>query len=128
MQVAASHRLLVTLEDNATTGGLGGAVLEALCAEKWEMPVLTLGAPDAFIPVSYTHLDVYKRQSPCCSKTRWRRPSVAEWTLSVSQLNEYVRRQLAGDPMLRSVRVEGEISGFKHHVSGHKYLDVYKRQ
>lgn len=50
MQVAASHRLLVTLEDNATTGGLGGAVLEALCAEKWEMPVLTLGAPDAFIP------------------------------------------------------------------------------
>ena len=47
---------------------------------------------------------------------------MAEWTLSVSQLNEYVRRQMAGDPMLRSVRVEGEISGFKHHVSGHKYF------
>ena len=49
---------------------------------------------------------------------------MAEWTLSVSQLNEYVRRQLAGDPMLRSVRVEGEISGFKHHVSGHKYFTL----
>ena len=49
-QVATSHRLLVTLEDNATTGGLGGAVLETLCAEKREMPVLALGAPDAFIP------------------------------------------------------------------------------
>ena len=28
----------------------------------------------------------------------------ADWTLSVSQLNEYVRRLLAGDPMLRSLR------------------------
>ena len=26
--------------------------------------------------------------------------------------------------MLRSVRVEGEISGFKHHVSGHKYFTL----
>ena len=31
----------------------------------------------------------------------------ADWTLSVSQLNEYVRRLLAGDPMLRSLRVQG---------------------
>jgi len=49
---------------------------------------------------------------------------VADWTLTVSQLNEYVRRQLAGDPLLRSVRVEGEISGFKHHISGHKYFTL----
>ncbi|MBQ6716007.1 MAG: exodeoxyribonuclease VII large subunit, partial [Clostridia bacterium] len=45
-----------------------------------------------------------------------------EWTLSVGQLNEYVRKKLAGDPMLRSVRVKGEISGFKRHVSGHLYF------
>ena len=47
-----------------------------------------------------------------------------EWTLSVGQLNEYVRKKLAGDPMLRSVRVKGEISGFKRHVSGHMYFTL----
>ncbi len=48
----------------------------------------------------------------------------ADWTLSVSQLNEYVRRLLAGDPMLRSLRVEGEISGFKRYTSGHLYFTL----
>lgn len=47
-----------------------------------------------------------------------------EWTLSVGELNEYVRKKLAGDPMLRSVRVKGEISGFKRHVSGHLYFTL----
>ena len=47
-----------------------------------------------------------------------------EWTLSVGQLNEYVRKKLAGDPMLRSVRVKGEISGFKRHISGHLYFTL----
>ncbi len=48
----------------------------------------------------------------------------ADWTLSVSQLNEYVRRLLAGDPMLRALRVEGEISGFKRYTSGHLYFTL----
>ena len=47
-----------------------------------------------------------------------------EWSLSVSELNEYVRLKLAGDPMLRSVTVHGEISGFKRHVSGHLYFTL----
>ena len=47
-----------------------------------------------------------------------------EWTLSVGELNEYVRKKLAGDPMLRSVKVKGEISGFKRHVSGHMYFTL----
>lgn len=47
-----------------------------------------------------------------------------EWTLSVGELNEYVRKKLAGDPMLRSVRVKGEISGFKRHISGHLYFTL----
>lgn len=47
-----------------------------------------------------------------------------EWTLSVGELNEYVRKKLAGDPMLRSVRVKGEISGFKRHISGHFYFTL----
>ena len=47
-----------------------------------------------------------------------------EWALSVTELNEYVRRQLAGDPMLRALRVRGELSGFKRHVSGHLYFSL----
>ena len=44
--------------------------------------------------------------------------------LTVSQLNEYVRRLLAGDPLLHSVKVMGEISGFKRHFSGHLYFSI----
>lgn len=47
-----------------------------------------------------------------------------EWTLTVWELNEYVRKKLAGDPMLRSIKVKGEISGFKRHVSGHLYFTL----
>ena len=45
-------------------------------------------------------------------------------SLSVSELNEYVRRLLAGDVLLRSLEVTGEISGYKHHVSGHRYFSL----
>lgn len=45
-------------------------------------------------------------------------------TLSVSELNEYVRRLLAGDVLLRSLEVTGEISGYKHHISGHRYFSL----
>ena len=44
--------------------------------------------------------------------------------LSVSELNEYVRRLLAGDVLLRDVEVTGEISGYKHHISGHRYFSL----
>jgi len=47
---------------------------------------------------------------------------MADWALTVQELNEYVRKRLAGDPMLRGVRVRGEISGFKPHYSGHRYF------
>ncbi len=50
--------------------------------------------------------------------------SVSAWTISVTQLNEYVRRMLSGDPMLRSIRVRGELSGCKKHVSGHWYFTL----
>jgi len=45
-------------------------------------------------------------------------------SLSVSQLNEYVRRSLAGDPMLRGICLTGEISNLKRHVSGHWYFSL----
>ena len=44
--------------------------------------------------------------------------------LSVSELNEYVRKLLAGDVLLRNVCVTGEISGYKHHISGHRYFSL----
>ena len=44
--------------------------------------------------------------------------------LSVSELNEYARRLMAGDPLLRSLEVTGEISGYKHHYSGHRYFSL----
>ena len=48
----------------------------------------------------------------------------AEWTISVTQLNEYVRKMISGDPLLRDIRVRGEISGFKRHISGHLYFTL----
>ena len=47
-----------------------------------------------------------------------------EWILSVSDLNEYVRRSLAADPMLHSLRLRGEISNFKRHSAGHWYFTL----
>ena len=50
------------------------------------------------------------------------------WTLTVTDLNEYVRRSLAGDPMLRDILLKGEISNFKRHVSGHLYFSLKDEQ
>lgn len=47
-----------------------------------------------------------------------------ERALSVSQLNEYVRRTLASDPMLKGLRLRGEISNFKRHSAGHLYFSL----
>ena len=38
---------------------------------------------------------------------------MSERLFSVRALNEYVAALFAGDPLLRQVRVQGEISGFK---------------
>ncbi len=48
----------------------------------------------------------------------------SEWTLTVTELNEYARRLMAGDPLLRALRVRGEITGFKRHFSGHLYFSI----
>jgi exodeoxyribonuclease VII large subunit len=47
-----------------------------------------------------------------------------EWILEVSDLNEYVRQVLGSDPMLRKLRLRGEISNFKRHPSGHWYFTM----
>lgn len=42
--------------------------------------------------------------------------------LSVSQINSYIKRILATDPILNNVTVTGEISNLVHHSSGHCYF------
>jgi 1-deoxy-D-xylulose-5-phosphate synthase len=49
LELADSHGLLVTVEENVVAGGAGSAVLEALQRADRRVPVLQLGLPDRFI-------------------------------------------------------------------------------
>ena len=49
---------------------------------------------------------------------------MAQNVLSISQLNEYIRAQLDGDPVLNQVAVRGEISNYKLYPSGHHYFTL----
>src|SRR5688572_18186078 len=49
LSVAAKHRAIVTVEENAVAGGAGSAVGELLTAEGVLMPLLHIGIPDRFI-------------------------------------------------------------------------------
>lgn len=49
LQLAATHRAFVTLEDNAIAGGAGSAVNELLLAHRLQNPVLNLGLADRFL-------------------------------------------------------------------------------
>ena len=44
--------------------------------------------------------------------------------LKVSEVNQYIKRIFAGDFILSNINVEGEISNFKHHYSGHMYFSL----
>ena len=48
-ELAHSHRLLVTLEENVVAGGAGAGVAEVLAGLGLSVPVLHLGLPDTFI-------------------------------------------------------------------------------
>ena len=48
-QLAASHDLIVTIEEGSVMGGAGSAVAEALAAAGCVKPLLQLGLPDQFI-------------------------------------------------------------------------------
>ena len=60
-ELAQTHRLLVTLEENAVAGGAGAGVAEALSALGIQIPVLHLGLPDRFIE----HGDVAAMLAEC---------------------------------------------------------------
>nr|WP_322940183.1 1-deoxy-D-xylulose-5-phosphate synthase [Pseudomonas sp. s4] len=48
-ELAGSHELLVTIEENAVMGGAGSAVGEFLAAENRQVPLLHLGLPDYYV-------------------------------------------------------------------------------
>ena len=48
-EVAASHQLIVTIEENAVLGGAGSAVNEYLTQQGIQTSVIMLGLPDSFI-------------------------------------------------------------------------------
>jgi 1-deoxy-D-xylulose-5-phosphate synthase len=49
LEIANETDLLVTLEDNARSGGAGSAVNEVLLSQHHAVPVLNLGLPDQFV-------------------------------------------------------------------------------
>src|SRR5690242_3079398 len=48
-ELASTHGLLVTIEENAISGGAGSAVAEALAKRSIVTPLLQLGLPDRFV-------------------------------------------------------------------------------
>jgi 1-deoxy-D-xylulose-5-phosphate synthase len=48
--LSATHKLFVTIEENAVMGGAGAAVNEFLVAAELKTPVINLGLPDRHIP------------------------------------------------------------------------------
>jgi len=49
LELARTHGLVVTIEENAVMGGAGSAVAEALEARGVAVPILQLGLPDRFV-------------------------------------------------------------------------------
>ncbi|MDX2314109.1 MAG: transketolase C-terminal domain-containing protein, partial [Gammaproteobacteria bacterium] len=47
--MARTHQLIVTVEENAIAGGAGSAINECLAAHDVQTSVLNLGLPDTFI-------------------------------------------------------------------------------
>ncbi len=48
-EIADSHDLIITLEDNAINGGAGSAVNEYINSQALQIPVINLGIPDEYI-------------------------------------------------------------------------------
>ncbi len=49
VELARTHELLVTIEENAVMGGAGSAVAECLASHGMNVPLLHLGLPDCYI-------------------------------------------------------------------------------
>ena len=61
VEQARSAKLVVTVEENMISGGFGEGLLDILNEESIEVPVLTLGVPDRFVP----HATVAQQLEAC---------------------------------------------------------------
>lgn len=61
VEQARSAKLVVTVEENVISGGFGEGLLDILNEESIEVPVLTLGVPDRFVP----HATVAQQLEAC---------------------------------------------------------------
>ena len=61
VEQARSAKLVVTIEENMISGGFGEGLLDILNEESIEVPVLTLGVPDRFVP----HATVAQQLEAC---------------------------------------------------------------
>ena len=83
MELASTHALLVTVEENVVMGGAGAAVSEYLSSVGIVMPILHLGLPD-----SYIEHDKHSNMLALCGldqagilksiETRWKSLSLAQ--------------------------------------------------
>ena len=48
----------------------------------------------------------------------------AGWVLSVTELNRYIGGMVRDDPLLTSIRLRGQVSGFHASAAGHWYFDL----
>ncbi len=44
--------------------------------------------------------------------------------LKVSEVNQYIKQMMTRDPILNRINIEGELSNFKLHTSGHAYFSL----
>ena len=49
---------------------------------------------------------------------------MAQETLTITQINEYIKSRMDSDSLLASVAVKGEISNYKVYPSGHHYFTL----
>jgi 1-deoxy-D-xylulose-5-phosphate synthase len=49
LKLAETHRVLITIEENAVVGGAGSGVNELLNRRDFRIPTLNLGLPDRFL-------------------------------------------------------------------------------
>ena len=87
LSIAARHRAIITIEENAVIGGAGAGVGELLASQGVQLPLLNLGIPDRFIEhgsretcLAAAGLDL---AGLTASVDDWWTPQLQEWMRSV---------------------------------------------
>ena len=136
----------------AKARGAAAAVVDSNTLEKFEpigLPLLVVANTRLALgtPVSYTHLDVYKRQMESYAAAKERLFSWPRLRLAVINLDDRFGRELVGrctatrilgytqsdtpserQGVIRAENVEETIHGLRFTPVSYTHLDVYKRQ